>query len=66
MAKSVSILPSEKVVSIAEGRRNSNNCRLSPPQHLVHGGEGSQGELNRLGRGQVVMSPGSGWVGAVR
>ena len=66
MAKWFSILPSEGVVSLAGGRSNSNICRLSPPQHLVHGGEGSQGGLNWLGWGQVVVRPGLGWVGAVR
>ena len=64
MAKWFSILPSEGIVSPVEGRSNSNYCRLSPPQHLLHGGEGNQGGLKWLGRGQVVVRPGSGWVGA--
>ena len=45
---------------LAEGRSNCNNCRLSPPQHWVHGGEGSQGGLNWLGRGQIVKGLGVG------
>ena len=54
MAKWFSILPSDGVFVLVEGRSNSINCRLSPPQHLVHCGEGSQGGLHWLGRGQVV------------
>ena len=65
-AKWVSIIPSEGVVSLAEGWSNSNNCRLSPPQHMCPVGEASQGGLSWFGRGQVVVRPCAGYVGAVR